>query len=121
MAEKDVPVAKRRGKHGVVLAIPLDRGEHRPARLERGELHRGCGHEARSDELEVGDSVREVGRAIHENAEPDTQREEVDHRGDHARHGGTSPHALVLREEELERAESEGEGAHRVTRSGCGR
>ena len=48
VAEHDVAHAQRRREHRVVLAVPLDRGEHGPARLERRELHRRRRHEARA-------------------------------------------------------------------------
>ncbi len=60
VAEHHVAHAQRRREHRVVLAIPLDRREHRPARLERRDLHRRRGHEPGRDELEVRDPVREV-------------------------------------------------------------
>ena len=112
VAEHDVPHAQRARQHRVVLPIPLDRREHREARLERGELHRRGGHQARCDELEVGDAVGKVGRAVDEHAESDAEREQVYDRRHDARDGGAPPDAPVLREEELERAKGERERRH---------
>ena len=112
VAEHDVSHAQRARQHRVVLPVPLDRGEHREGRFERRELHCRRGHETGSDELEVGDTGGKVRRAVDEDSEPDTEGEQVDDRRDDARHCGAAPHALVLREEELERSEGECDRAH---------
>ena len=118
MAEHDVAHAQRRREHRVVLPIPLDRRQHRPARLERRDLHRRRRHQTGRDELEVRDAVREIGRPVDEHAEPDAEREQVDDRCDDARDRRSTPDAPVLREEELERPESE---SAELIRRGSGR
>ena len=79
VADEHVSDAQRGREHGVVLAVPFDRREHRPARLEGRELHPRGGEEARGDELEVAHSVRQVGRPVHELAEPEAEGEQVEH------------------------------------------
>ena len=112
--EQNVPDAKRRREHRVVLAAPLDRGEDGPARLERRDLHRGGREEPRCDELEVRDAVGQVGRVVDERPEPEPEREQEDHRRDDARDRRPAPYAPVLGEVELERASGECERGHSI-------
>ena len=105
--EHDVRDPERRREHRVVLAAPLDRREHRPARLEGRDLHRRRGQEAGRHEVEVGDALREVGAPVDERAEPVPEREQVDDRRHDRRDDGSPPHPPVLGEEELERPDRE--------------
>src|SRR5204863_6089658 len=88
-------------------ACPPDRPENGPARLGRSDLHRGRGEDAGRDEREVLDAARGRASLVHERAEPDAERAEVEDRVDYAGRERATPRPLVERQPELVRSKRE--------------
>ena len=120
MADEGVPLGERRRDHRVVDARPLDRGHHRPARLDRGGLHRRRRQQPGRDEVEVRDAGGGVRRLVDDRPEADAERRHVENGVDEARPDRPAPDPLVLREPVLVRAQGLEDALH-VSPRACGR
>ena len=119
----DLAGADRGGRHGEVVALPLEAGEHRIRRVEHPRLHRRDAQQGRREPHEVVEAaggLRRPARAVDEGAEPDAEGEQEQQRLQDRRDGRGAPVAPVPRpvvlDDEQHAAERAGGTAGRRTR-----